>query len=847
MPDRQTYSGDSKRPVSTLALTAIVVDQDGVVIAADRETSESAPAGSGDWIPAGRGNSYIAACEAVDEPDAALGHSLADGVRDILAERTSSFEMAYTRALPDGEHHFLTRVTRIPSRGGLQAVVTHTDVTARRASSTALRVSQTQLQNILDGMSCGVIAFHNDRQIAYLNRLAEDLFGYRSPEVIGRPLAMLMPGIARAIPEADDGSLSCPPDEPILISGFHKSGEEFPLEITLSRTAAENGPVYTAMLRDVSGQRRIEAAEREQRALAEALSSAAVTLNSTLNIQQVLDHILACVGLVVPHDGANIMLVEEQVARVVCLAGEYVRAGRTASIVGSELPFERFPHFRDVVATRQSAIIEDSQTDPRWTDLAGTEWVRSSISVPIGVGEQVFGFLNLDSKLPGTFGAQDARHLEVFAAHAAIAIRNAQLFEDEHFQRLLAESLQRTAEAMTKSTATRDVLPIMLDQLRELIGCSWAAVFLLNDNELELIASTGGQVPDREAEAHDDRPPAFQYQALPLFYDPLSSGQTVIVRDVRLRAEAALLGTLGAPLGSWIGLAIVAWDIVIGYLAVANDTPTPYSKRAIGAVQSFAYQAALILQNSEVFSELEMSRSDLNEAQTRLARAVQLQVAGEIATGIAHQVNNPLTTVIAESYLLAKYLPPDNPHYDSVQAIREAAYRAGTVIQRLVDFARARPFEMETVDVNLSVSNAAALLRDQIEPHIARLTLELAPDLPTIQGSERHLEDVWLNLLLNARDAIDPPGSGEIQLTTAYDKRNDVIVVRITDNGQGIAPDRLDKIFKPFYTTKEKGSGLGLSICKDVVAKHGGAIRIESIQHQGATALVTLPAGPHRR
>jgi signal transduction histidine kinase len=244
-----------------------------------------------------------------------------------------------------------------------------------------------------------------------------------------------------------------------------------------------------------------------------------------------------------------------------------------------------------------------------------------------------------------------------------------------------------------------------------------------------------------------------------------------------------------------------------------------------------------------VVSELEESRTNLSEAHARLARAAQLQVAGEIATGIAHQVNNPLTTIIAESYLLAKYLPPGSKHFESVSAIREAAYRAGTVIQRLVDFARARPFSLAPVDVNQSISSATSLLREQIEPHIARLVLDLAADLPPVQGSEKHLQDVWLKLLLNARDAMDKPGAGEISLTTSYDRTADLVQVIIHDNGHGIPAEQLDRIFKPFYTTKDKGTGLGLSICKDVIAKHRGAIRVESTLHEGTTVLVSLPAG----
>ena len=133
------------------------------------------------------------------------------------------------------------------------------------------------------------------------------------------------------------------------------------------------------------------------------------------------------------------------------------------------------------------------------------------------------------------------------------------------------------------------------------------------------------------------------------------------------------------------------------------------------------------------------------------------------------------------------------------------------------------------------------LIKSQIEPHIARLSVDLSPELPLIEGSKEHLEDVWLNLLLNARDAIIDSNIGEIKVTTRASAEGDSIEVVVKDNGKGILPDDMKHLFQPFFTTKEHGIGLGLSICQDLIDRHGGTIRAESKVGEGTTITVSLP------
>jgi signal transduction histidine kinase len=229
------------------------------------------------------------------------------------------------------------------------------------------------------------------------------------------------------------------------------------------------------------------------------------------------------------------------------------------------------------------------------------------------------------------------------------------------------------------------------------------------------------------------------------------------------------------------------------------------------------------------------------QAELALQRTARLSAIGELAAGVAHQINNPLFTVITDSHLLLEQLPSDSPAYESAAAIQRAASRAGDVVQRLLDFSRAQPSTARPVDVNASIRQAVDLIRVQIEPHIARLVVELAPQLPFIEASEEHLQDVWINLLLNARDAVGQSENAMIQITTKLNVEREMIEIVIEDNGMGISEEALTQIFTPFFTTKTRGTGLGLAVCYDIVRYHGGSISVKSALSQGATFIVSLP------
>jgi PAS domain S-box-containing protein len=228
----------------------------------------------------------------------------------------------------------------------------------------------------------------------------------------------------------------------------------------------------------------------------------------------------------------------------------------------------------------------------------------------------------------------------------------------------------------------------------------------------------------------------------------------------------------------------------------------------------------------------------------RLVSADRLTSLGEMAAGLAHEVNNPLTAVMGFAYLLQQNpnTPPEIKN--DVEAIYREGKRAAEVIKNFLIFARGQKPEKQTIYINDIVEGVLRLRRSQMEKENIEVSLNLGDDLPAIQGDISQLQQVFLNIILNA-EYFMYKAHKRGQLTVVTEPREDMVKVTIMDDGPGIASDRLGRVFDPFYTTKDvgEGTGLGLSICYGIVREHGGSVYVESQPGKGAAFTVELPVG----
>lgn len=237
--------------------------------------------------------------------------------------------------------------------------------------------------------------------------------------------------------------------------------------------------------------------------------------------------------------------------------------------------------------------------------------------------------------------------------------------------------------------------------------------------------------------------------------------------------------------------------------------------------------------------------NDVTERRRMEARVIQsekLAAVGQLAAGVAHEINNPLSAILANAQLLRRDLRSENEEVEeSLRLIEIASTRAVRVVQNLLSFARKDNGELAWVSLNQSLEKALALLNHEIVARGVRIETHLAEDLPEIFGSPENLESVWINLILNAMDAM-PPGEGYL-IIRSWKENDETLCVSIRDNGHGISPEHLPHIFEPFFTTKGpgKGTGLGLSLCYQIVRQHGGDIQVSSQPGDGTEFIIRLP------
>lgn len=237
---------------------------------------------------------------------------------------------------------------------------------------------------------------------------------------------------------------------------------------------------------------------------------------------------------------------------------------------------------------------------------------------------------------------------------------------------------------------------------------------------------------------------------------------------------------------------------------------------------------------------LEQDITEKSRLELTLAQSEKLAAMGQWAASLAHEINNPLTAIIANAQLLKREIPPEDDKHELVDLIARAGERANHVVRNMLDLARKEEYMFGPTDINQTIQRSLEFLQHELAARAIHLILEPAEDLPLVNASPDHLQGVWLNLLTNAMDSIDR-APGEIKLQT-FSHENEVWIV-IQDNGLGIPAERLTHIFEPFYTTKApgQGTGLGLPVCQRIIKQHGGRILVESRPGKGSQFTVILP------
>jgi two-component system, NtrC family, sensor kinase len=236
--------------------------------------------------------------------------------------------------------------------------------------------------------------------------------------------------------------------------------------------------------------------------------------------------------------------------------------------------------------------------------------------------------------------------------------------------------------------------------------------------------------------------------------------------------------------------------------------------------------------------QLRESRAEIERLHaTQMSRAEHLATLGELAAGLAHEIRNPLAGIAGVMDIIGRDVPATSPAQEVLKDVREEVLRINRIVTDLLETARPRPPQIQVADLNATAEHALMFAREQAKSKPIHFEFIPDPALSPVEHDPAQIHQVLLNLALNAIQAINASGA----VTVTVEQRGHLASVTVEDTGPGIPPETLNNIFRPFFTTKGHGTGLGLSLAKRIVEDHGGTIEVASMPGHGCSFTVVLP------
>jgi signal transduction histidine kinase len=245
---------------------------------------------------------------------------------------------------------------------------------------------------------------------------------------------------------------------------------------------------------------------------------------------------------------------------------------------------------------------------------------------------------------------------------------------------------------------------------------------------------------------------------------------------------------------------------------------------------------------NDMVVQLKSSREEIQRLhQTQMSRAEHFATLGELAAGLAHEIRNPLAGIAGVIEIISRDLPPNSPARAVIKDAKEEAVQINRILTELLEIARPKPPQFRVSDICSTAEHAVMFARQQAVTKRVMIELEIGDAIPPVEHDPNQINQVLLNLLLNAIQSMDKPGT--IRVVLQMD--DDTLLITVSDEGKGIPAENLRNIFRPFFTTKGHGTGLGLSLARRIVEAHGGSIDVTSVVGQGSEFLIRLPVTIH--
>jgi signal transduction histidine kinase len=478
------------------------------------------------------------------------------------------------------------------------------------------------------------------------------------------------------------------------------------------------------------------------------------------------------------------------------------------------------------------ARVDDVTQDARY--VAARSGVRSELAVPLEVSGETRGVLNVDSDRVGTFSADDQELLQELAVQAAKVIQNTWLYEQLRLKARLFESLASVSRTINSTLNLDEALRAITREACVLMRARMCSLMMLDESRewLDLRASYGA------GKAYLKKPRLSVEESVlgvvarrkkPLQLENVQTSSRY--QNVEVARREGLVSLLSVPL-LFAGQAI-------GTLSVYTGQPYNFSNEEIRILGALAELSGIAIEKARLYERI----VDVEE---QLRQNEKLSALGLLAAEVAHEIRNPLTVMKLLYHSLNLRFPDGDPRAKDARLIDAKIEHLNKIVERILAFARTTEPQLAPVNLNELVDELGLLVRHKLANQNVNLVRELAPDLPLVMGDAPQLEQVFLNLILNAAEAMPEGGalaikSRAVRLPRGSEKPTHVSL-EFKDTGKGMSEALQKRAFTAVLsTTKAKGTGLGLAIVSRIIETHRGNIRIKSRLKHGTSIIITLP------
>jgi signal transduction histidine kinase len=571
----------------------------------------------------------------------------------------------------------------------------------------------------------------------------------------------------------------------------------------------------------------------------EVLARVDRVFNSSLEPERVLDLILREAVNVMRATSGSLVLIDPhtQLLEIAVAIGLNKKSRRLKLPIGRGVTGW-------VAKTGKPLRVPDVTVDPRYVTVR--RGVRSELAVPLIVEDQLIGVLNVDSTRRSAFRAADEELLVALANHAAQIIHNSWLYAAVAQKASQLESLLGVAQSTIASLDVEEILQRVAREACRLMDSKLSSLMLLNaaGDRLELRACHGAGAD------YMNRPPLSVDDSLVGVV--VRRRKPIQVHNVQEHDQFRHTGLARKEgLVSLLSVPMISGDKAIGALNVYSATACRYSDQDTKLLAGLASLAAIAIDNARLHRKVVAVEEQLRQNE-------RLSALGLLAAEIAHEIRNPLTVIKMLFRSLDLKFPADDPRARDAEIMSEKMEHLNQIVDRVLRFARSAEPTFELVNINDLLADVLLLARHALAHQNVTLTTDFARNLPKLRADRAQIEQVCLNLILNAASAM--PDGGTLTVATALqpsapDRRlvrrsyseggssskGRSVLLTFQDSGVGISPETQKNLFAPFLTTKARGTGLGLAIVHKIIEGHGGAIEIESAPKKGTTFRILLP------